>query len=96
LREREPTIRKYFKHSVPITALTFAPESPHYFLVGLENGSIQRYDLRHQHKPIGRVWGAHGNKPVMDLRWKDGIDGGWLASAGTDRTVQVSQAFHLD
>ena len=38
---------------------------------------------------MGRVWGAHGNKAVMDLKWKEWDEGGWLASAGADRTVQV-------
>lgn len=82
-------MRKYFKHSVPITSIAFSPDTPHNFLVGLDNGSIQRYDMRNHLKAIGRVWGAHGNKPVMDLKWKEGEERGWLASAGADRTVQV-------
>ena len=87
-------MRKYFKHSVPVTSLCFAPDEPNQFLVGLDNGAIQRYDLRYHYKATGRVWGAHGNKPVMDLKWKEGeqegeSSSGWLASAGADRTVQV-------
>ncbi|ORX37616.1 WD40-repeat-containing domain protein [Kockovaella imperatae] len=88
IRQREPNTKKHYKHSGAITSLTFAPESPHQFLVGLDNGSIQRYDLRNQYKATGRIWGAHGNKAVMDLKWKDGTSG-WLASAGEDRTVQI-------
>lgn len=92
MREREPTNRKYFRHSGSVSALCFCPDDPHQFLVGLDSGSIQRYDLRHYRN--GRVWGAHGNKAVMDLKWKLADDhemgGGWLASAGADRTVQVS------
>jgi hypothetical protein len=39
---------------------------------------------------VGRVWGAHGNKAVVDLQWKvDEREGGWLGSAGADRAVQV-------
>ena len=44
--------------------------------------------MRYQYKATGRVFGAHGNKAVMDLKWKDG-DNGWLASGGDDRTVQI-------
>lgn len=91
LRERDPTNRKYFKHSGAVTSLCFCPDEPHQFVVGLENGAIQRYDLRHQKN--GRVWGAHGSKAVLDLQWKEGdphmSGNGWLASAGADRTVQV-------
>jgi WD40 repeat protein len=93
LRDRDPVNRKYFKHAASITSLCFSPDDPHQFVVGLENGAIQRYDLRHQKN--GRVWGAHGSKAVLDLQWKEGsshVSGqGWLASAGADRTVQVSQ-----
>lgn len=46
-------------------------------------------------KAMGRIFGAHGNRPVMDLKWKTGDDGSWLASAGADRTVQVSEAFEV-
>lgn len=93
LRERDPSSRKYFKHSGAVTSLCFSPDDPHQFVVGLENGAIQRYDLRH-HKN-GRVWGAHGSKAVLDLQWAVGegphSGNGWLASAGADRTVQVSR-----
>lgn len=93
LRDREPSVRKHFRHSGSVTALCFCPDDPHQFLVGLDSGTIQRYDLRHYRN--GRVWGAHGNKAVMDLKWKEATGGeqetggGWLASAGADRTVQV-------
>ena len=89
VRERDPSPRKSFKHSGSVTSLVFSPDSAHNFLVGLDNGSIQRYDLRSPLRTVGRLLGAHGNKAVTDLKWKDG-DGGWLASAGEDRTVQVS------
>jgi WD40 repeat protein len=68
LRDRDPVNRKYFKHAASITSLCFSPDDPHQFVVGLENGAIQRYDLRHQKN--GRVWGAHGSKAVLDLQWK--------------------------
>ena len=93
IREHYPSIRKYFKHSAPMTSLCFSPDDPHQILVGLDNGTIQRYDLRYQFHATGRVWGAHGNKAVMDLKWKaEQHDGEWLASAGADRTVQVSSS----
>lgn len=92
LRDRDPVNRKYFKHATAITSLCFSPDDPHQFVVGLENGAIQRYDMRQ--KKNGRVWGAHGSKAVLDLQWKqwDGqvTGNGWLASVGADRTVQVS------
>jgi len=92
MREHYPSSRKYFKHSSAITSLCFAPGDSYQILVGLDNGAIQRYDLRYQHISTGRVWGAHGNKAVMDLKWKpEEHDGEWLASAGADRTVQVRE-----
>lgn len=43
---------------------------------------------------------AHRNKAVMALDWKEAIEGdgnsgngGWLASAGLDKTVKVSTGF---
>lgn len=47
-------------------------------------------------KPVGRVAAAHSSKAVMSLCWKppsavdDGnASGGWLASAGLDKTAKV-------
>lgn len=56
-----------------------------------------RHDYRSGSKPLGKLLAAHGSKSVMDLKWKEGTDGdgadtrggGWLASAGLDRMVQV-------
>lgn len=98
MRDCDPISKKYYKHSAPVTSLAFSPIDPHHFLVGTENGSIKRYDIRMAPRPTGSVWGAHGNKGVMDLKWRAGWEGemldqggsgGWLASAGADRTVQV-------
>ncbi|WWD20381.1 hypothetical protein CI109_104857 [Kwoniella shandongensis] len=94
LRERDPSNRKQIKHSSPVTSLCFSPEEPYHFVVGLEDGSIRRYDFRMPAKSIGKAYGAHGSKAVMDLKWKDGDEreggsGGWLASAGADKTVQI-------
>ncbi|KAI9638827.1 WD40-repeat-containing domain protein [Dioszegia hungarica] len=99
MREGEPTSKKYYKHSAAVTSLAFSSVDPHHFAVGTENGVIKRYDMRMAPRPTGSVWGAHGNKPVMDLKWRAGWEGesldgggtgGWMASAGADRTVQVS------
>jgi hypothetical protein len=45
---------------------------------------------------------AHRNKAVMALDWKEAVEGdgnagngGWLASAGLDKTVKVSSGFRL-
>jgi WD40 repeat protein len=96
LRDREPVNRKNFKHACAITALTFSPDDPHAIVIATERGTIKRYDLRNAARSMGAVFGAHGLKPVLDLKWKlgeneEGIGStGWLASAGADRTVQVS------
>lgn len=48
-------------------------------------------------KHLGTVYGAHGSKAVMDLKWKLGDDSvggagaGWLASAGANKIVQVGR-----
>ena len=89
--------RKYYKHNAPVTAAVFSPDDPHAFVVGTEAGGLFRYDHRVPNKAIGKVWGAHGSKPVTDLKWKPPNEEygpvspgkGWLASAGGDRTVQV-------
>ncbi|KAL7425251.1 SEA (Seh1-associated) complex subunit [Cryptotrichosporon argae] len=97
MREAQPANRKYYKHNAPVTSLCFCPDDPHHFVVGLDNGAILRYDYRTTAKAVGKVWGAHGSKAVVDLQWKEETGGGlsatagkgWLASAGADRTVQV-------
>jgi hypothetical protein len=46
--------------------------------------------MRHHSKNVGRIFGAHANKAVMDAKWKEEpAEGSWLATAGADRTVQV-------
>lgn len=95
LRENNPHQKKYYKHSTAVTALAFSPDEPSSLAVGTENGTIKRYDLRMAPKPVGTLWGAHGNKAVMDLKWKgvaQGDDGGFMASAGADKVVQVSSS----
>ncbi|KAK8849751.1 hypothetical protein IAR55_005086 [Kwoniella newhampshirensis] len=94
LRERDPSNRKQIKHSSPVTSLCFAPNEASQFVVGLEDGSIRRYDFRMPTKSIGKAYGAHGSKAVMDLKWKEGDEregsgGSWLASAGADKIVQI-------
>lgn len=94
LRAAEPANRKHYKHNASITALSLCLDDPHQFVVGTDTGGLYRYDSRVPGKAIGKVWGAHGSKAVMDLKWKEGEDyalqgQGWLASAGSDRTVQV-------
>jgi WD40 repeat protein len=91
LRDREPAFKKHFKSSIAITSIALHPDNQFHFVIGQETGSILRYDTRSPMKVLGRIWGAHGNRPVADLKWKSGNDGGWLASAGADRTVQVSR-----
>lgn len=79
-----------------MTALSFSPDEPQSIVVGTDNGTIKRYDIRMAPRPVGSLWGAHGNRAVMDLKWKgnQGEEGsGWMASAGADRTVQVGASF---
>ncbi|WRT69791.1 uncharacterized protein IL334_006782 [Kwoniella shivajii] len=97
LRERDPSNRKALKHSSPVTAITFCPTDAYQFVTGLEDGSIRRYDFRSPSRSIGKAFGAHGSKSVLDLKWKEGDEengdgvrgGGWLASAGADKMVQI-------
>ncbi|WWC73599.1 uncharacterized protein I206_107571 [Kwoniella pini CBS 10737] len=96
LRERDPSNRKALKHSSPVTSLTFCPTDAYQFVTGLEDGSIRRYDFRSPSRSIGKAFGAHGSKTVLDLKWKEGDEdgdgtrgGGWLASAGADKVVQI-------
>lgn len=96
------------RHPCPITSICFCPPelensaATDGYLIGLENGSIFRYDIRKGSRSVGRLTAAHGSKAVMDLVWKSGDpemkgddDGnltgsaGWLASAGLDKTVKV-------
>lgn len=91
LREPHNAQKRYFKHSVAITSVAFCPDSTHNFIVGMDSGTIQRYDMRSPTRIAGKAWGAHGNKPVTDLKWKPSEEGGWMASAGADRTVQVGE-----
>ncbi|WVF68409.1 hypothetical protein IAT40_003174 [Kwoniella sp. CBS 6097] len=94
LRERDPSNRKALKHSSAVTSLCFSPDDPYQFVAGIEDGSIRRYDFRAPSRIIGKAFGAHGSKAVMDLKWKEDEDseghgGGWLASAGADKIVQI-------
>ncbi|BEI90469.1 uncharacterized protein CcaverHIS019_0305390 [Cutaneotrichosporon cavernicola] len=94
LRAAEPANRKYYKHNASITALSLCLDDPHQFVVGTDTGGLYRYDSRVPGKAIGKLWGAHGSKAVMDLKWKESEEfslpgQGWLASAGSDRTVQI-------
>ncbi len=105
---------KHHQHPVPVLSLSFAPPGvsgscAYSYVIGLENGSIFRYDWRNGgNNKVGTVTAAHGNKGVMALEWKgpgkgegvrDGEDGvvggpgsgGWLASAGLDKTVKVGR-----
>ncbi len=94
LRAAEPANRKHYKHNASISAIALCLDDPHQFVVGTDTGGLYRYDSRVPGKAIGKVWGAHGSKAVMDLKWKESEEftlpgQGWLASAGSDRTVQV-------
>jgi len=51
-------------------------------------------------RSTGRMTAAHSNKSVMALDWKESVDGdgntgngGWLASAGLDKTVKVRSEY---
>lgn len=99
MRDTEHGNRKYYKHNAPVSALSMCANDSHQFVVGTESGGLFRYDARVPGKAVGKIWGAHGSKPVLDLKWKDnedeyGMPGhGWLASAGGDRTVQVGRVY---
>lgn len=95
LRSGDPPSRRPLRHSSAITSLCFSPTDASSFVIGLEDGTIKRYDWRMAGKHLGTVYGAHGSKAVMDLKWKpadDSVGGGgagWLASAGANKIVQV-------
>ncbi|OCF34320.1 hypothetical protein I316_03834 [Kwoniella heveanensis BCC8398] len=94
LRERDPANRKKSKVAAAVTSLCFSPDDPYQFVVGVEDGSIRRFDFRSPSRDVGKAFGAHGSKAVMDLKWKEkedveGNGGGWLASAGADKVVQI-------
>jgi WD40 repeat protein len=91
------------RHPSSIFSVTFAPpgldstSTANAYFLGLENGSIYRYDRRMGTRSLYRMTAAHKNKSVMALDWKEGVEGdgntgngGWLASAGLDKTVKVS------
>jgi hypothetical protein len=72
------------------------------YVIGLETGSIFRYEWKNLSRAVGRVTAAHGARAVTALHWKGGSGrdrdeeegkilgkGGWLASGGLDRTVKV-------
>lgn len=98
------------RHPSAIVSLVFGPpgienaSAANSYILGLENGSIFRYEWRMATRSVGRITAAHGSKAVMALEWKEsgvgdreaggghGIgSGGWLASGGLDRTVKVSK-----
>ncbi|WVQ84512.1 hypothetical protein IAT38_006666 [Cryptococcus sp. DSM 104549] len=80
--------KRQVKQSGAVTSLAFAPNDPAAFVSGWDDGSIKRFDWKVPGKSVGKAFGAHGSKAVMDLQWKV-EDGEWMASAGADRTVQV-------
>ncbi|WVN90903.1 uncharacterized protein L203_106148 [Cryptococcus depauperatus CBS 7841] len=91
LRSNDPTSRRPLRHSSAITSVCFSPVDASCFAVGLDDGTLKRYDWRLAGKHLGTAYGAHGSKAVMDLKWKVADDGGagWLASAGANRIVQI-------
>ncbi|OXG16009.1 vacuolar protein [Cryptococcus neoformans Tu259-1] len=95
LRTGDPPSRRPLRHSSAITSLCFSPNDASSFVIGLDDGTIKRYDWRMAGKHLGTVYGAHGSKAVMDLKWKpadDSVGGGgagWLASAGANKIVQI-------
>ncbi|TYJ57984.1 hypothetical protein B9479_001342 [Cryptococcus floricola] len=94
LRTGDPPSRRPLRHSSAITSLCFSPTDASAFVIGLDDGTIKRYDWRMAGKHMGTAYGAHGSKAVMDLKWKVGDEGGgesggWLASAGANKIVQI-------
>jgi hypothetical protein len=109
LRQAKNPALMSVRHPSPIVSLAFGPpgienaSASNSYILGLENGSIFRYEWRMASRSVGRITAAHGAKAVMALEWKEsgvgdreaagghGIgSGGWLASGGLDRTVKVS------
>jgi hypothetical protein len=103
------------RHPSPIVSLAFGPpgienaSAANSYILGLENGSIFRYEWRMATRSVGRITAAHGSKAIMALEWKEsgigdkeaagghGIgSGGWLASGGLDRTVKVRASLFED
>ncbi|KAH8118718.1 WD40 repeat-like protein [Phellopilus nigrolimitatus] len=83
----------YIHHTFPIRTMMFSPSvlEPLHAITGLDNGTICRWDLRMGQKgQLERVPLAHtGPVLSLDLCSPRGVVGGWLASAGLDRTVKV-------
>ena len=111
LRQAKNPALMSVRHPSPIVSLAFGPpgiENPsasNSYILGLENGSIFRYEWRMASRSVGRITAAHGAKAVLALEWKEsgggdreaagghGIGaGGWLASGGLDRTVKVKKS----
>ncbi|KAF6744343.1 hypothetical protein DFP72DRAFT_929836 [Ephemerocybe angulata] len=95
------------RHSTSIRSVAFSPSSwqPLQAIVGLDNGSIQRWDLKMgQRGGLDRLAVAH-SAPVTTLDWcsttgnkkgtppnpadPSGNGLGWLVSGGLDKTVKV-------
>ncbi|EPQ54919.1 WD40 repeat-like protein [Gloeophyllum trabeum ATCC 11539] len=76
--------------SVRTVVLSPSTARPLEAVVGLENGSILRWDLtKGQLGQLAHVPVAHAG-PVLALDWRPPADGGaWVASGGLDRCVKV-------
>lgn len=67
------------RHPSPIVSVAFPPPGLEHsgafanaYLLGLENGSIYRYDWRAgSARSVGRMTAAHGNRSVMALEWRE-------------------------
>jgi WD repeat-containing protein 24 len=90
----------YLHHPSPVRSVIFTPDTSHplYVAVGLENGSICRWDLKqHRRGLLNRIPVAHAGA-ILALDWwqgsspdlePDSMPVGHLASSGLDQTVNI-------
>ena len=77
-----------------VRALMLSPVASDAYLamVGLDSGTMQRWDLRSSTRPLDVVRLAHSS-PILDMDWLPPTGStagrGWLATASMDKTVKV-------
>ncbi|THH12229.1 hypothetical protein EW145_g102 [Phellinidium pouzarii] len=88
---RDLSRASHYIHHISSIRTAIALTDPLHAVTGLDNGTMCRWDLRMGQKgQLERIPLAHTG-PILSLDWRDpgSATGGWLASAGYDRTVKV-------
>ncbi|EJD41071.1 hypothetical protein AURDEDRAFT_186730 [Auricularia subglabra TFB-10046 SS5] len=77
-----------------VRALVLSPVAtdPHLAIIGLDNGTLQRWDLRSANRPMETVRLAHMTQ-VLGMDWLPPPTAdrghGWLATCGMDKTIKL-------